>query len=251
MKNIFALALLCAPILLQGCETTVYTYGTNYDGGPRWQNLGGWDNGSQVDPFVNNGSQWGGTNDRGLDQGGLGDLTTLPGPADNVMPSRIPMPSGPATAPALPPGGRPIPNASGNMPSGPIPNNPFGTKASLSEPVFADIGLVGETVSFSSNSKPENNPAVLLARDYNIQTSSAKKILEFAQSNDKAKILASYGLEAKDVSSLVAFEKPSHEVLNKIAVKLGEKPSKIDRIMTDFVRDMRAELGPKDSNFNR
>lgn len=89
--------------------------------------------------------------------------------------------------------------------------------------------------------KRQRDAAELLARDYNIRTSSARKILQLAESREKEKFLGALGLRAEEIAPIVKLEMPSNHVVNKIAGKLGEKSSRISRVLSDFLHDVRAQ----------
>lgn len=80
-----------------------------------------------------------------------------------------------------------------------------------------------------------------LARSYSISLDSANTILELTSGENQKEQLAALGLDVSDVSSLANLEMPSRESVDKVALALNEQSISIERLMADFVRDIKAE----------
>ena len=86
----------------------------------------------------------------------------------------------------------------------------------------------------------EKNPTRLLAKNYDIKESSAQKIIAFAGKKNKMKMLPELGLTSKDVAPLLRLEMPEQASIQKISTKLEEDPAKIERLLADFVGDIKS-----------
>ena len=85
--------------------------------------------------------------------------------------------------------------------------------------------------------------AKLLAQDYGISPASAQAVVDLTRSKDQAGALAKMGVGVEDMTALAKLEMPSEEGIQKMADTVGEDSSKIEKVLSGFISDARAEKG--------
>jgi len=89
---------------------------------------------------------------------------------------------------------------------------------------------------------PEQSAAAL-AQDYSISPESAQTVITLASSektNEQKAAIAKMGVTATQMAPLNRLEMPDQSTIETIANKLGEEPSKIENVLTDYVTDVKA-----------
>lgn len=99
-----------------------------------------------------------------------------------------------------------------------------------------------EGVAASNELASAESPASMLAGDYGIKFSSAEKILAITTNSiNRNEIVKKMKISRSDLKAISKFELPSREIMQSVARSLGERPAKIERILTDFIADAKAE----------
>ncbi|MCO5142146.1 MAG: hypothetical protein M9962_03545 [Oligoflexia bacterium] len=105
----------------------------------------------------------------------------------------------------------------------------------------AEFDTLELAVDASTKTVRNSDAAEMLARDYSIKVSSAQKFLDLAEASNKAPAAKALGLNEKDISTLNKLEMPNRAVLNKVAKKLGERRTRVERVVRDFISDVKAQ----------
>jgi len=87
----------------------------------------------------------------------------------------------------------------------------------------------------------ELNEVTLLSLNYSIKEEAAAKIINFASGNDRETSLNAMGVSLEEMTPLANLEMPTRESVAKIAAALDESDAKVERILSDFIADMKAE----------
>lgn len=87
-----------------------------------------------------------------------------------------------------------------------------------------------------------DNSAILLANDYGIKVSSAEKILAITtNATNRDTVVKKLNLSNADMKAISNLEMPSRASVQNVANSLGERSAKVERLLTDFIADVKAE----------
>lgn len=80
-----------------------------------------------------------------------------------------------------------------------------------------------------------------LVSNYGIRLSSAQTIIDLAGGANQEQTMSNLGISAEALAPLATYEMPSKETIKDISYKLTEDSAKIEKILSDFISDIKAE----------